>query len=85
MCTKINIFYQIGFCSEIGPSKNWHYAQMLCKNNKTVLTNVLYNASLADGYYWTGYHVRMSQWIKIIGKCYISKSKYFGIRFITTD
>lgn len=44
---------------------------MLCRKNETVLTNVLYQESSADGYYWTGYHVRMSQWIKIIGKLYI--------------
>lgn len=59
-----------GFCSEsaLGSSwRTWHDAQTLCKKNNTVLTNVLYNASSADEYYWTGYHVRMSQWIKIIG------------------
>lgn len=56
-----------GSCSESVPSEKWHDAQMLCSKNKTVLTNVLYNASSADGYYWTGYYVRMSQWIKIIG------------------
>lgn len=56
-----------GSCSESVPLETWYNAQMLCRENNTVLTNVLYNASSADGYYWTGYHVRMSQWIKIIG------------------
>lgn len=51
---------------------------MLCSKNKTVLTNVLYNASSADGYYWTGYYVRMSQWIKIIGKLYNYVRNYSG-------
>lgn len=67
----MNIFYQLGYCSESVPSEKWHDAQMLCRKNETVLTNVLYQESSADGYYWTGYHVRMSQWIKIIGKFYI--------------
>lgn len=61
-----NAFYQLGSCSKSVP-KNWHDAQMLCRANNTVLTNVVYNASSADEYYWTGYHVRMSRWIKIIG------------------
>lgn len=57
-----------GSCSESVPLETWYNAQMLCRENNTVLTNVLYNASSADGYYWTGYHVRMSQWIKIIAE-----------------
>lgn len=56
-----------GICSEIVPSEKWHDAQLHCRQNQTVLTNALHNASSADGYYWTGYYVRMSQWIKIIG------------------
>lgn len=50
--------------------KNWTEAQMYCRNHGKVLTNELVsNAWMSNQYYWTGFYIRISRWIKIIG-CY---------------
>lgn len=49
--------------------KNWTEAQMYCRNHGEVLTNeLLSNAWMNSLYYWTGLYIRISRWIKIIGK-----------------
>lgn len=43
-------------------------AQMVCRNEGKVLPSDLPNAMSSSQYYWTGYHIRRSNWIQIIGE-----------------
>lgn len=43
-------------------------AQMVCTSEGKVLPSELTNAMSSSQYYWTGYHIRRSNWIQIIGK-----------------
>lgn len=43
-------------------------AKMVCTNEGKVLPSELTNAMSSSQYYWTGYHIRRSNWIQIIGK-----------------
>lgn len=40
---------------------------MVCRNEGKVLPSDLPNAMSSSQYYWTGYHIRRSNWIQIIG------------------
>lgn len=51
---------------------NWFMAQMVCRSEGKVLPSNLPNAIFSSQYYWTGYHIRRSNWIQIIGKFYFA-------------
>lgn len=52
-------------------------AQHICKNNGTMLTDQLKNTTPINAYHWTGYHIRISNWIQMIGMRFLLS--FYGV------
>ncbi|XP_055999506.1 uncharacterized protein LOC125655765 isoform X3 [Ostrea edulis] len=70
--TTRNILFLIAICLSLSEVRTiptdytWYGAQKTCQEKNDSLT---IQERKSDEYYWTGYHERISKWIKLIG-CY---------------